>query len=186
MELSSNHEEADTRLILHAMNAYREGYARLVVKCRDTDVFLLLIHHLVQLPVKMWMVSGTSNKIKGYASHLVAQQLPVSVRLNILGFHALTGCDTTSSFSGISKKTCWKQFLAHPELLSGVGRDGNPELAEKFVCLLYGLKEVTGIDDARRILFVKAKRALEMLPPTKDALELHVARSNYQATVDSC
>ena len=32
-------------------------------------------------------------------------------------------------------------------------------------------------------LFVKAKRALEMLPPTRDALEFHVSRANYQAKI---
>ena len=31
--LSSNHEESDTRIILHALDAAREGYERIVIKC---------------------------------------------------------------------------------------------------------------------------------------------------------
>ena len=35
----------------------------------------------------------------------------------------------------------------------------------------------------RHDLFQKGKKALEMLPPTSDALELHMSRANYQAKV---
>ena len=54
-----------------------------------------------------------------------------------------------------------------------------------FFCILYGIDgdDVAGINGAMRTLFVKAKRALEMLPPTRDALELHVSRANYQAKI---
>ena len=31
------------------------------------------------------------------------------------------------------------------------------------------------------IVFVKAKRDLDVLPPTYDPLELHITRANYQA-----
>ena len=184
-QLSSNHEEADTRLVLHALDAKEAGYQCIVVKCRDTDVFLLLVHHVVGLGLEVWMLSGTAKKMKCFPAHVIAKQLPQSVKANILGFHAVTGCDTTSAFSGIGKKTCWKVFMKYSHLLVGIGRDGDFEDAEKFVCILYGISEeaAVGIDDARRSLFVKAKRALEMLPPTRDALELHVSRANYQAKV---
>ena len=72
--------------------------------------------------------------------------------------------------------------MEHPLLLAGVGRYGDLGDTEKCVCLLYGIDD-NDINCARRSLFVKAKRALEMLPPTKDALELHVARANYQAKI---
>ena len=104
------------------------------------------------------------------------------MHLNILGFHALTGCDTTSAFSGISKKTCWKKYVTCPDLLSDVGRDRQSDKAEKCVCLLYGINE-DSVDDARYSLFVKAKQTFEMLPPTTDALELHIERANYQAGI---
>ena len=41
--LRANHEGADTRILLHANDAFNQGYARLVIECRDTDVLLLLL-----------------------------------------------------------------------------------------------------------------------------------------------
>ena len=59
-------------------------------------------------------------------------------------FHAISGCDTTSKFSCIRKKTAWKVFQDYPELLSGLGksRDIHEDIAEDveaFVCKLYDL-----------------------------------------------
>ena len=45
--LHANHEEADTRLILHSCEAVKEGYQRVLVHSRDTDVFLLLYSPLL-------------------------------------------------------------------------------------------------------------------------------------------
>ena len=71
-------------------------------------------------------------------------------------------------------------FIKYPYLL-GVGRYVDVDVAEKFICLLYGIEEngVKGIDNARRSLFVKAKRDLEMLLPIHNAeLELHIKLSS--------
>ena len=123
LQLSSNHEEADTRLILHALDAKEAGYERIVVNCRDTDVFLLLVYHLGRFDIEVWMLSGIAKKMKCFPAHVVAKKLPASVNENILGFHPVTGCDTTSAFAGIGKKTCWRAYMQHPLLLAGVGRD---------------------------------------------------------------
>ena len=101
----------------------------------------------------------------------------------MLSFHALTGCDTTSAFHGYGKKSCWKTFLNQPLLVAGIGRDGELAPIEQFVCHLYGKHEQSSIDQARLQLFGKAKKGFEMLPPTKDALELHTIRANYQAKI---
>ena len=105
-DLSSNHEEADTRLILHAIHAVTiTQCSRILVVCRDTDILLLLIHFLGSKDVEVWMMSGTAHQMKCYPVHLIARNLPQQIQENILGFHALTGCDSTSSFAGAGKKT---------------------------------------------------------------------------------
>ena len=43
-KLSGNHEESDTRLILHACEAADREHERVLVICRDTDTSLLLVH----------------------------------------------------------------------------------------------------------------------------------------------
>ena len=181
--LSGNHEEADTRLILHLCKAVDGGYERVLVICRDTDILLLLVHFMPTKPVEVWMISGTAKSRKCYPVHEASQRLTQSVKTNLLSFHALTGCDTTSAFHGYGKKSCWKTFLNQPLLVAGIGRDGELAPIEQFVCHLYGRPEQPSVDEARLQLFGKAKKGLEMLPPTKDALELHTIRANYQAKI---
>ena len=60
--LSANHEEADTRLILHAKDAIQSNYKRLIVICRDTDVLLLLLYHLGRTKTEVWMVLPSSHQ----------------------------------------------------------------------------------------------------------------------------
>ena len=183
VRLRGNHEEADTRLILHSCEAISRGYKRLLVISQDTDVLLLLTHFTGAENVEVWMISGTARNQKCYPIHLVSGKLATTVRDNLLSFHALTGCDTTSSFSGYGKKSCWKTFCKQPFLVGGIGRDGELAPIEQFVCQLYGKTELKAVDQARIQLFGKAKKGLEMLPPTRDSLELHVARANYQAKI---
>jgi len=181
--LHGNHEEADTRLILHSCEAVNEGYQRVLVICRDTDVMLLLIHFVSTRISEVWMVSGTAKNRKCYPLHAVSERLTQPVRENLLSFHALTGCDTTSYFSGHAKKSCWKAFESQPLLVKGIGRDGDLAPIEQFVCHLYGTPDQRTVNHARLQLFGKAKKGLEMLPPTRDALELHATRANYQAKI---
>jgi len=100
---------------------------------------------------------------------------------NLLSFHALAGCDSTSSFSGHGKKKCWKIFQNQPLLVNGIGRDGDHH--PQFFCHLYGTPAQPTVEHAGLHLFGKGNRALEMLPPTRDALELHAARANHQAKI---
>ena len=101
--------------------------------------------------------------------YMILLLIPRNVLLNIFGFHALTGWDTFSAFSGISKKTCKKKFITCPDLLSDVERNLQSDKAEKFVCLLYWIQK-DSVDDARYSLFVRANKTFEMLSPTTDAL----------------
>ena len=73
--LKSSHEEADTRLILHANDAYMNGYQRVVIRCRDTDVLVLAIGFVSQLSPEVWICAGTANK---------RQYIPVHIKLTFL------------------------------------------------------------------------------------------------------
>ena len=100
-----------------------------------------------------------------------------------MSFHALTGCDTVSSFSGYGNKKCWKIFQRQPDSVTSIGRNGELDLIEQFVCRLYGVPTQTDVNQARLHLFVKGRKELDMLPPTRDALDLHCKRANYQARI---
>ena len=59
-KLKSNHEEGDTRIILHCMET--KSYAN-VVSARDTDIFILLVAHFADIGCSnVWMKAGTQKK----------------------------------------------------------------------------------------------------------------------------
>ena len=102
-----------------------------------------------------------------------AQALPM--------FHALTGCDTASSFAGHGRKTTWTIWTVLPELTnapSGIPDDVMHTI-ERFVILLYDRTSTCKeINKARTKIF--AKNNMQLIPPTKAALEEHVKRAAYQ------
>jgi len=83
--LSVDHEEADTRMIIHAKDAIENGFQRLIVICRDTDVLLLMLYHIGNM-VETWMVSGTAKQRRCYPVHTICDMVDEMVRQNILGF----------------------------------------------------------------------------------------------------
>jgi hypothetical protein len=107
--LQSTHEEADTRIILHAIHAQHQDFERLVVVCHDTDVLVLLIHFAEQLSKEIWFKTGTAKKTRLIKVHAIT--VPPRVRTNLPAFHAITGCDTVSQFYGIGKRSAWRYFL---------------------------------------------------------------------------
>ena len=60
LELSSNHEEADTRIVLHCLHAAdtTASDVDLVVRSPDTDVFILLVHYSARIHNRLFMDSG--------------------------------------------------------------------------------------------------------------------------------
>ena len=119
VKLQGNHEEADTRLVLHSCEAVNHGYKIMLVICRDTGVMLLLIHFMPAQTAEVWMISGTAKKSICYPIHALSERLAKPLRDNLQGFHAFTGCDTTSAVSGHGKQSCWKTFQNHPHFVQG-------------------------------------------------------------------
>ena len=148
----------DTKLVLHSCEAVNQRYKRVLV--RDTDGMLLLVHFIPAQTAEVWMISGTAKKRKCYPIHELSERLAKPLRDNLLGFQAFTGCDTTSAFSGHSKRSCWKTFQNHPHLVQGIGRDGELAPIEQFVCHLYGTFEQQTVDNARLQLFGKGRLGL--------------------------
>ena len=132
------------RLILHSCEVASEGYEseRLFANCSDIDVLVLLFHFIPTRMTEVWMVSGTSTEQKCYTVHTLSNQLSQPVRENLLSFHARTGCDTVSSFSGYGKKTCWKTFQRQPDSVSSIGRSSELDLIEQFVCMVFLRKQM--------------------------------------------
>lgn len=184
--LWSSQEEADTRMVLHAADAAQCQYRRAVVCSRDTDVLVILLRFVDQLPGEIWMTAGTSKLPKNIPIHEISKSLPVEICKNLVAFHALTGCDTTSQLSGHGKRLCWKAFSKSPDLLDNFGEgDLSPNFVsnvERFVCQIYYPSTAhSSVNGLRADLFLK--KPPEKLPPTSDALLQHTRRAHYQTTV---
>ena len=106
--LKASHEEADTRLILHALDTCRQKYKRAIVMGRDTDVLVLLPHFQNQLTPERWFQAETAQKKKSVAVHEIS--LSTQHRESLPPFHTITGYDTVSQLSDHGKKTAWKFF----------------------------------------------------------------------------
>lgn len=187
----STQEEADTRILLHVAHCVKNGFKNILIRTVDTDVVVLSIAYFYLIkPRKMSIAFGTGKNFKHISINNIALRLGENVSRALPIFHAFTGCDTTSCFSGKGKKTAWETWSSFPDItdvflsLSMMPNDIDfleVQHLEKFVTLLYQKSSsFASCNEARRDLFTGG-RSIENVPPTSDALLQHVKRSVYQA-----
>ena len=88
-ELACDHEEADTRMLLHASHATR--YNNVLVRSPDTDVFVLLLHFSFTIPSKLYFLTGVKDHAQILDIAHIAQELGEEKCRALIGFHAFTG-----------------------------------------------------------------------------------------------
>ena len=197
--LCSNQEEADTKVILHTLNAIGQSpnsRVHLRFPSADTDIIVIALAMLPH-PDRVYYDSGVGkNRI---CVRLSDFDVPDAEKKTLIGFHAVTGNDYVSAFFGKGKSKCWKMMKTREEFASGFKMIGsNWELTEelmdtmeKFVCELYGSKK-SRVNEARYELFhrkyAKQNKVVDMslLPPCKSTLEKHLQRANYVARIWKC
>lgn len=77
-----SHEEADTRLMVHAADAAKEGHSRIMIRTVDTDVVVLAVASFGQIDEldELWISLGTGKH---------HQYVPVHEIVNVLGKYNL-------------------------------------------------------------------------------------------------
>jgi hypothetical protein len=116
VDLFSIQEEADARIILHALHADEQFgkssvQGRIIIKSSDSDVLVLCVHYYprMQNTDQLWLLMGSVTSIKDGRRYIPVHDLCSSlssITCEILpAVHALTGCDTTSAIFGIGKKS---------------------------------------------------------------------------------
>lgn len=92
-------EEADVRLIPHAMHAIHRGTTRILILCSDTDVFVLGLSFWNQMSSaglqELWMRTGVGDSLRYVPLHQIADQNQNLCKV-LVAAHILTGCDNTS------------------------------------------------------------------------------------------
>eukprot|EP00112_Aurelia_sp_Birch-Aquarium-sp1_P020665 Seg5381.3 transcript_id=Seg5381.3/GoldUCD/mRNA.D3Y31 product="hypothetical protein" protein_id=Seg5381.3/GoldUCD/D3Y31 len=73
---SCNHEEADTRLLLHAADAAKQGYKKIMIQTVDTDVVVLAVSMVQDIDVNELLVSiGVGKHLRYLAVHEISNSL---------------------------------------------------------------------------------------------------------------
>jgi hypothetical protein len=189
-ELSTDHEEADTRMLLHAAHVAASGIVYVIIESNDTDVFILCLGLQNKLSSHIILKFGKSDMKKCIDIHSMCTALGETICKAIIGFHCFTGCDTTSAFYGKGKVRPFTLLVSSDSSIRNaicrLGEEWELDVmsdpVEKFVCAIYGSKE-SHVDAARYKLFVTNALGERKLPPTRDSLRLHLMRCNYQAKI---
>lgn len=97
--LKSNHEEADTKIILHALDATINGATEIRIHSPDTDVFILALRRYPELCQKTVFVTGKGQNHREILLQPIVRALCPVKTAALPAFHALTGADNTGSFA---------------------------------------------------------------------------------------
>ena len=99
-ELNVKIEEADVRMIPHALHSVNKGASRIILLSNDTDVFVLGLHYWSLLKghglKELWIRAGVGNSTRHIPLHTLADKMNPDICKVILPVHHLTGCDSTS------------------------------------------------------------------------------------------
>ena len=103
---------------------------------------------------ELWLAFGIGKNFRYLAAHEIAAGLGPQRAKTLPIFHALTGCDAMSSFSGHGKKTAGAIWTAYPDLTTALLKVSAIPLdvfhsIERFVILAY---DGTSTDSARKRL----------------------------------
>lgn len=164
------HEEADTRLLLHALDASKEGFKKVMVRTVDTDVVVLAVTYFGLLSLdELWIAFGCRKSFRYISVHEIAASLGSEMCQALSFFHAFTGCDQTSAFAGRGKNTAWSTWMAYKEVTTTFIRlSERPTceevvsampMIERFVVLMYDrASSIQNLNLARKALFTQKVR----------------------------
>lgn len=185
------HEEADSRMFVHVLDATNHGCRRVMIRTVDTDVLVLAISALQQLSIdELWVAFASGKTFRYLPAHEMAVALGPEKSVALPFLHAFSGCDTVSSFAGRGKRTVWDIWKTYQEVTPAFvtlgstpsSVDAQMEVLERFVVLLYDrTSSVEKVNEARKQLFSQKGRQMDGLPPSRAALEEHTKRAAYQA-----
>ena len=191
--LQSDHEEADTKIILHAVDATADGATDLTIHSPDTDVLVLAIRRSSEMCLNTSFVTGRGTSHRSIKLQPIAEALGPEKTAALPAFHAITGADNTGSLSGKGKVSCWKAFLEADDsvlnALAKLGREEEPGTdikvgIKRFVCQLYLPRtDITTVKELRWFLFRKKQAESDKLPPTQAALHQAILRAHFQLLV---
>ena len=189
-ELTSKHEEADDRIMMHISHACMDNIKSVLVYSADTDVLISLIYHyqinftLEELYV---MLGGTRSTKKTVPLHKLVKNLNPILIDCLPAVHALTGCDTTSR---VGPKTAVLTKDVDLELIQLFGKgpqvtEEDIKNAEVFLLQILGQKEFKSFNEYRVHQHFDAQKnlTLDKIVCCSSTIALHVKRAYVQTNL---
>jgi len=139
-----SHKEADTRILLHA----HHGHPKILIHTVDTNVVILSVYvaQVLGSEYELWLAFETGKQFRYLPAHEIANTLGPDKAQALPMFHAVTGCDTVSSFVGHDKRKAWSTWNAllepTPALLTLPRAPREPtedtlQIIQRFIIQLY-------------------------------------------------
>ena len=125
-DLTSTQEEADTRRLLNAFHAARNGSKAVVISSEDTNVFVLCLAFKDFVPATMYLKCGSQTCTRVVRITNVFERHGSRICKCLPGLHTFTGCDSVSVFSRKGKQTALKSVKRRPayqELFQQLGAE---------------------------------------------------------------
>ena len=173
-----------------------------MVRSSDTDVLVILIGLIGRSDcMSLVMDYGSGNHRRYIDVSLIAARLEEKhsgLTDALIGFHALTGCDFTSSFNRLGKVKPFQRLEAitgdiHVTALRSLTSEVDMTGVTSFVCALHGFN-TSDINEARYKAFMRMcggkqtdsfarmkKINCASLPPCYETLTHHIMRTNFVA-----
>ena len=111
-ELESNHEDADTRMMLHAQHA-SQHFQKILISIPETNVFIICLSFQLVTNTNLYFITGVRNSRQLINIGAVVENINQNLNLceppkesllsAFVRFHSFTGCDTLSAFAGRGK-----------------------------------------------------------------------------------
>ena len=190
-------DDADTLTVRTALDIAANKKTVTVV-ADDTDVLVLLVHHLQPDMADIYMLSEItclhSARRAVVPVRAVREATGETATRQLLAVHALSGCDTTSALYGHGKGSVFRKItktsdtLPLTDVLSSIHATQSQvaEAGLKLLVLLYGGKPGDTLDHMCYTAYMsliatgKTRPRPEHLPPTERAAYFHVLRSHLQ------
>lgn len=175
-----DHEEADSKIIYHVCNIYRES--SFLIRCSDTDILVILLgnFHKINEQSTVRILSGTGKNKKIINVNDLYNKLGVDLCKSLPAFHAFTGCDYNPSFYRKAKLGPFKilrKSAGYQAVFGNLPSKQPHNLQEdfteiqKYVSEIYGFKRknndenMLNVNSARFACFLKSYRIKNLNDP---------------------
>ena len=190
-------EEADQKLVRHALQCIQCGIKNVVVRTVDTDVILLLVayrHWVTNTDGTIFAWMSTAKNSTYYNINSISSSFGSEKCKGLPFFHAMTGCDSTSYFFNQGKCKFldrWDEFSLKDELTCVFAQlsykpstitNAQALMLEKYVSFVYhGVESDESIDVVRMKDFeYSTHNNLRLIPPSRAGLLQHFRRAAYE------